>query len=121
VWSAEKRAEGLKYMQLKPSSHSGRVVRNPELRACNSIGEKSRLHSLTGTGRKSGRAGVGTGGDHDATFRYSSEMKNEIGFYPRDFTAIQTSIFFLAKSPATIYHIIRKPDQTNANRRGRKP
>jgi hypothetical protein len=49
VWSAEKRAEGLKYMQLNPSSHSGRVVGNPELRACNSIGEKSRLHSSTGS------------------------------------------------------------------------
>jgi hypothetical protein len=31
VWSAEKRAEGLKYMQLKPSSHSGRVVGNSYL------------------------------------------------------------------------------------------
>jgi hypothetical protein len=31
VWSAEKRAEGLEYMQPKPSSHSGRIVGNPEV------------------------------------------------------------------------------------------
>jgi hypothetical protein len=31
VWSAEKRAEGLEYMHPKPSSHSGRIVGNPEV------------------------------------------------------------------------------------------
>ena len=29
MWSAEKRAEGLEYMHSKPSSHSGRIVRDP--------------------------------------------------------------------------------------------
>jgi hypothetical protein len=31
VWSAEERAEGLEYMHPKPSSHSGRIVDNPEV------------------------------------------------------------------------------------------
>jgi hypothetical protein len=31
VWSSEKRAEGLEYMHPKPSSHSGRIVGNPEV------------------------------------------------------------------------------------------
>jgi hypothetical protein len=33
VWSAEKRAEGLEYMHPKPSSHSGRIVGNPQVMA----------------------------------------------------------------------------------------
>jgi len=31
VWSAEERAEGLEYMHPKPSSHSGRILGNPEV------------------------------------------------------------------------------------------
>ena len=31
MWSAEKRAEGLEYMHPKPSSHSGRIGRQPFL------------------------------------------------------------------------------------------
>jgi hypothetical protein len=48
VWSAEKRAEGLEYMHPKPSSHSGRIVGNPEViqkLACRKLGKGRVLHT----------------------------------------------------------------------------
>jgi hypothetical protein len=39
VLSAEKRAERLEYMHPKPSSHSGRIVGNPEAIAIGQLAE----------------------------------------------------------------------------------